>query len=249
MDKSNLKHSNFTNSSITNYIMSVVDSFSLDMTTISSKKFLKFKQRSPYCDENSLFICKKCKVVPELDFITLGKVNYSCPCNAINNITIDEILKNNIIVEEDEEDDEDNNKKGELKNNNFENYLKCKEHKKNFVYYCQTSKKNLCRDCLRLTDYHHNHILLLFDFKYYDIMKMKNHIDEILINEKNQQIDEILDNEKNEQISRLINLLSFIFNDFISHPNYSHITTIFNANIILDKFLADKNNNIDIETL
>ena len=246
MDEGILHQSNFTISSFTNKIVSYADSFSLDS---SSKKFLKLRQRSPYCDENSHFICKKCKVVPELDFISLGNANYSCTCNTINNMPIDEIIKNNIIVEEDEEDYNNNNKKGELKYNNFENYLKCNEHKKNFVYYCQTCEQNLCRDCLRSTDYHHNHILLLFDLKYYEIVKMKNHIEEIFINEKNQQIDDILDNEKNQQISRLMSLFSTIFNDFISHPNYSHITIISNMNTFLDKFIANKNNNTDIETL
>ena len=67
---------------------------------------------------------------------------------------------------------------------------------KKILYIISKLLKNLYRDCLRLTDYHHNHILLLFDIKYYDIAKMKNHIDEILINEKSQEIDEILDNEK-----------------------------------------------------
>ena len=120
---------------------------------------------------------------------------------------------------------------------------------KNFVYYCQTSKKNLCRDCLRSTDYHHNHILIFLDLKYYQIMKMKNHIEEVFTGEKNQQVDEILDNEKNQQINNLMKLLSVIYNDFISHPNYSHITIISNMNTFLEKFLANKNNNTDIEIL
>ena len=120
---------------------------------------------------------------------------------------------------------------------------------KNFVYYCQTSKKNLCRDCLRSTDYHHNHNLILLELKNYQIMKMKNHIKEIFTSEKNQQIDEILDNEKNQQINNLMNLLSVIYNDFIFHPNYSHITTISNMHTFLDKFLGDKKNIKDIEYL
>ena len=121
MDDVNLNQPNSTNSSLTNKIINI-DSFTLDS---SSKNFLKFKQRSPYCDENSHFICKICKSIPELDFVSLGNANYSCTCEEINNMPINEIVKNNIIVEEEGEEDNNNNnnEKGELKNNNFENYL------------------------------------------------------------------------------------------------------------------------------
>ena len=61
------------------------------MSSISSNKIMQFT------DGNSHFICKKCKTVPELDFVSLVNVNYSCCCYVINNMTIDEIIKNNII--------------------------------------------------------------------------------------------------------------------------------------------------------
>ena len=107
----------------------------------------------------------------------------------------------------------------------------------------QTSKQNLCRDCLNSTDYHHNHTLLLFDLKYLEMKKMNESINGILTSEKGQQIDKLLDNEKNEQINRLIYLLSVIYNDFIHHPNYSHIIIFSNAKTFLDKFIENKNNN------
>ena len=91
MEDINLNQPNSTNSFLTNEMVNV-DSFTLDS---SSKNFLKFKQRSPYCDENSHFICKICKSIPELDFISLGNANYSCACDEINNMPINKIVEYN----------------------------------------------------------------------------------------------------------------------------------------------------------
>ena len=234
-------------SSITNNIKCYVDSFSFSENT-SNKENIFFKEISSYSDINSHFFCKKCKTVPQLKFINFNKVNYSCGCYISNNMSIDNIFNNNII--KDYGDDEGNYKEGEINNYNIANYLKCSEHNKHFLYYCETGKQNLCRDCLKLTDYHHNHILLLFDLKYFEMKKMKEHIDKILINEKkNVELDDILDNEKDNQINRLMTLLSIIFNDFVYYPNKSHIDIISDAQDFIDKFIYNKNNSDVVSNL
>ena len=227
--------------SLSNLIKDDVDSFSL-----YNNKFKYFKETSPYSDMNDHFLCTNCKKVPILEFISLEFANYSCSCYSADNVKIDEIFIKNI--KKDEEDE--NEKTGNIQINNLERYLKCQTHLRNFVYYCQICKEDLCRDCFRKVEFHQNHTLYNFDINFLEIKNKKQHIDEILYNNKNTYIDEFLKDEEKEIIlSKFINLLSVIYNDFIGHPNYSHIIIIDNAAKYLDKFIANKDNNIIIENL
>ena len=141
-----------------------------------------------------------------------------------------------------EAEDEDGEKKENINLINIENYLQCSKHKKNYNYYCEICKKNLCRECLRENDSHHKHNLFCFDLYKYETDEQKTHLEKILFTESNN-----FDFEK-EIDPFFAYLLSVILNDYIYHPNYSHFKIITDAKNFLDNFISNKNNNKIIES-
>ena len=105
---------------------------SIDITDLNLNDI---KNVNSISDSNNHFICRKCKYVPSLEFVSLEKVNYSCSCYKVNNITIDEIINQNIVKDQTEEIENNQNKEnGEFDDNNYEEFLKCKKHFDNYVY-------------------------------------------------------------------------------------------------------------------
>ena len=184
-----------------------------------------FKRISTSSDINIHFICKKCKNVPLLEFISLEKENCTCIC---------------------QEEDEQKSAYSKLEDSgscedNYEDYLKCKIHKNNYLYYCQKCKKDLCSDCLKNSNDHQKHPLFFFDLNILEINQKKEQIDNILAAKNAKQIDSM--NQDNEIIiERFRFLLSVIFNDFTYHPNYNHFIIIDRAKKFIDKFILNNNN-------
>ena len=195
-------------------------------------------------DSNNHFICRKCKYVPSLEFVSLEKVNYSCSCYKANNITIDEIINQNIVKDQKEEIENNQNKEnGEFDDNNYEEFLKCKKHFDNYVYYCHHCKMDLCSDCFRKIKFHQAHSLFYFDLNIFEINQKMEQINKILMSEKKNYIK-----TENELIYiNFLYLLSVIFKDFLFHPNYAHFTIIYKIKEFIDKFLVNKS--IIIESL
>ena len=78
-------------------------------------------------------LCKHCKEIPILEFITNNKIRFICGCkNSPRDLNVNEIY--NFLYYFEEED------LGIKK-------LKCNAHFKQYVYYCEECKKNLCPQC------------------------------------------------------------------------------------------------------
>ena len=103
-------------------------------------------------------------------------------------------------------------------NTNLDNYYKCqkKEHReKKFKYFCFNCNRNLCKLCLRLSNYHKNHKMVIFENEIQNTKTLAYNI-----NEKLKKIKSI---EKD-----LKDLFNVIFDNFSKYPNnYSYID-IFN---------------------
>lgn len=125
----------------------------------------------------------------------------------------------------------------------FEDYLKCPEHKQNFIYYCKVDKENLCRKCIWEKSFHQDHTLFFFDLHYFEIYEIKKQIDNILFGKKQDNLNLNI----NDPIEYILHLLSVIFNDFREYPNYSHIEIFRNASKFFHDFINNKNNNQIIE--
>ena len=155
---------------------------SIDITDLNLNDI---KNVNSISDSNNHFICRKCKYVPSLEFVSLEKVNYSCSCYKANNITIDEIINQNIVKDQTEEIENNQNKEnGEFDDNNYEEFLKCKKHFDNYVYYCQYCKIDLCSDCFRKIKFHQAHSLFYFDLNIFEINQKMEQINKILMSEK-----------------------------------------------------------------
>ena len=214
---------------------------SIDITDLNLNDI---KNVNSISDSNNHFICRKCKYVPSLEFVSLEKVNYSCSCYKANNITIDEIINQNIVKDQTEEIENNQNKEnGEFDDNNYEEFLKCKKHFDNYVYYCQYCKIDLCSDCFRKIKFHQAHSLFYFDLNIFEINQKMEQINKILMSEKKNYIK-----TENELIyMNFLYLLSVIFKDFLLHPNYVHFTIIYKTKEFIDKYLVNKS--IIIESL
>ena len=211
-------------------------------SSLHSKSLLSFQinditdsvtLKSSYSQLNEHFICKKCKKVPIIKFETLNTLQYNCLC-AEDCKTIEKILIENIT-----KDGEDKSEKDIC----YEDYLKCSEHKQNYIYYCKIDKVNLCRKCIWEKSYHQDHTLFFFDLHYFEIYEIKKQIDNILNGKKQDNFDiNTLD-----PIEYIIHLLSVIFNDFREYPNYSHIVFFRDARKFFHDFISNENNNQIIE--
>ena len=235
-------HSNI-NKSLSNKIRDTEDSFSLD--NLSFNKFranlkeLKDWKLFPYSEINDHFICKNCKNIPIINFTSLENVDYSCSCCKVNNKEIKNIIYENIIKENEENEEEKNN--DTLDSQELENYLKCKKHKKIFLYYCKTCEENICRECLREKYFHQYHNIFFFDLYLFEMDYQIDQIYKILMNKyEESKLDFNI-------IDPFIYLLSVIFNDYLFLPNYSHFQIILNAYKFLEKYMTDINNNKNIE--
>ena len=224
----------------------IEESFSLDKSDSNSilssninDKLISETLKSSYSQLNEHFICKKCKTVPVIKFITLKNLKYACnclkECRELETI-MKENVQENILKDEDQKIEKDVY---------FEDYLKCPEHKQNYIYYCKVDKQNLCRQCIWEKSFHQDHTLFFFDLHYFEIYDKKRQIDNILNGKKQDQEDNF--NLNNDPIEYILHLLSVIFNDFREYPNYAHIEIFRNAIKYFFDFINNKNNNQIIE--
>ena len=214
------------------------DSFSLDKSNSILSSNIKDKiesvsLKSSFSQLNEHFICQKCKTVPVVKFNTLTNLKYACLCLKEEK-TLDKIIEENVLKDEEEKIEKDIY---------FEDYLKCPEHKQNFIYYCKVDKENLCRKCIWEKSFHQDHTLFFFDLHYFEIYEIKKQIDNILFGKKQDNLNLNI----NDPIEYILHLLSVIFNDFREYPNYSHIEIFRNASKFFHDFINNKNNNQIIE--
>lgn len=219
-------------SSLSNFIQDTENSFSLE----KSLKTKNTKKLSYFFDINDHFICRNCKTVPIINFVSLKNVDCSCSCYEIKNMSINDVFIKYIVRDIEVEN-------GEIVNNNIENYLKCNKHMKNYLYYCKICQKNLCRNCLSETNIHKIHSLFIFDLNIFELNEKKKCIYEILMNKLNNSFFE----KKINTIDTLFTLLNIIYNDFLYHTNYSHFRIFSNLKEFFDKFIIDKTNDEDIQ--
>ena len=215
--------------SFSNYInlLSLNNTNSFSIPVSSKNKNLNNKS---LLSKNSHFICRNCFNVPNINFITLTKMKYSCYCYNTEYIDIKEIIKKNIIKENEKENNG-------IFYGNFKKYLQCIKHDKNFYYYCLDCKENLCEDCLGKTKTHKIHDLFYYDLNFYKTdTKIKN-INEIFTTKlKKLKFEESI-------ICNFMDFLNIIFNDYMNHPNYYHFIIIDNLNDFSEKLSIDGNNN------
>jgi len=223
----NLSSSSFIKSNSSSY--HIVEEYSSIIISPENNNS-EIKERIPYSDNDSHFICRKCHKIPIIKFNnSLTNFNYSCSCFFSREISLKNII-NEYIVEENA-------------NVNIESYLKCQDHNENFFYYCKMDNTHLCRTCLRKQYLHQIHSLYSFDFYY------------CLINNKKENILNILKEKKKDSnfeinvVDLLLNLFCVIFNDFSSYPNYSHFVIIEEAYKFLENFISNKKNNQIINSL
>ena len=243
----NLLDSNNAPSFLSNNIISNNDSISLD-----SNSFNRFKENlqktiklSTYSVSNHHFICKNCKKIPQINFISFKIMDYSCSCFKADKISIDKVRVENIMKfrkkGEKEKKEDKVDEEGDFLNIESENYFKCQKHEGNFIYYCRTCEENICRQCLRERYFHQYHNIFFFDLYLYDMDYAIGEIDKILLTDLKD-----LKFEFNE-IDDFIYLLSVMYNDYLNHPNYFHFLNFFNAYNFLHKYLSNKDNIKNIE--
>ena len=154
------------------------------------------------------FLCKYCERVPIIEFIKANKIKYICKCeDSPRNLDIKDTY--NYLYYFDELD------LGIEK-------LKCHLHSKEYGYYCEECKINLCLQCFSDCNTHQNKIISLLlknytIYKYYYIYKN--------IKDKNQNYIDMennsLDNNK-ELENKLINLQNNL-NDSFCDENHKLI--------------------------
>ena len=182
----NLSDSNYninnSQSFLSNHINDLYDSESLD-----NNSFNRFKENlqkkiklSSYSVRNLHFICKNCKTIPQINFISFKAMDYSCSCYNSYNISLDKVITENIMKDKKEGEKEQKEDKKDEEENFPENYFKCQKHKKNFLYYCKTCKENICRECLR-EKYLHQYHNIFFDLYLFEMEYAIGEIDKILI--------------------------------------------------------------------
>ena len=204
----------------------------LDFSNISAISKSKFAQHYH-------FLCKHCNRVPTIKFIKDCKIRYICECkDSSKDLNIKEIY--NYLYYFDELD--------------FGiEYLKCYLHSKEYGYYCEKCKKNLCPQCFSDCSDHKNMITSLvtknnaidkYNYIYKKIKdKNQNYIniesDSFDYNNKPKSNNIILQNNENES--------SFIKNEdsYFLTPNKNEIS-IFNNEKIEFINIMEKNNNDEI---
>ena len=240
-------HINNSQSFLSNHINDFCDSVSLDNN--SFKRFKENLQKtiklSSYSVRNHHFICKNCKTIPQINFISFKTIDYSCSCCNTYNISLDKVRIGSIMKDikkgEKEQKEDKKDEEEDFSNIELENYFKCQKHKENFLYYCKTCEENICRECLRERYLHQYHIIFFFDLYLFEMDYAIGEIDKILITDLKD-----LKFEFNE-IDDFIYLLSVMYNDYSYHPNYIHILNFFNAYHFLHKYLSNKENIKNIE--
>lgn len=242
----------YNKSSITNEIKDIYDSIYLDNKSYDNKSYNKFienmkevkmKKFSTYCDINDHFICKNCKYVPIINFVSFQEIEYSCSCYKVNRISINQIMNETIIKEKEANEIEKESKKDKSRELfiTTEKYLKCQKHMKSFLYYCKTCEENICRECLRERYFHQYHNIFFFDLYLYEMDYKIGQLEKILLND----IKDL--NFEFDMVENLIYLLSVIVKDYLLYPNYSHFLIIINASQFLGNYIINRNNNNIIE--
>jgi len=183
-------------------------------------KTYKFEKKMKFF-ETQHFVCKKCCSLPVIESISKDEININCECN---NPTINLSFKNgkeninNYIMNEQEIIES-------KKENLIVNSFICNKHIKNYKYFCNKCRKNLCRKCLKNENHIENHSendLIVFDFLSKEL------------NSKIEDIKKIL----NEDIFYKFNfndnkigyreLVMIIINDYYKYQNYNIIKSIEN---------------------
>ena len=195
----------------------------------------------PFSFTNDHFVCKCCNQVPIIQVKSFNEINYECKKQRVNNTNIEKILNEFISINEINEDNKSSN-------------LLCLAHKKPFKYYCCGCSINLCENCLKRSDIHCKHSLIIFDQLYYIFNKKIINIAEILMinggniafekeNSNSNNNNDILSFEKenfNPNIENFIRLMSIIFNDFKNYQSYNLFQNILNIEYFLSNFIKNK---------
>ena len=197
-------------------------------------------------ENTSHFICNNCHTVPLIEFQSFITVSYQCLCFEHSKLNIKDLLEMKIFhefgnynkIKDNKSRESGSRSRSRSRSNKSESFLinkkrdyplnlKCIEHDENFDYYCLVCKKNLCRECLRISNDHENHSIEIFDFKFSEINKIISY---------NKDFLKIKENDS-DHIKKFKELMKIIINDFKYSPNYSHFFIIKS----FDKFLNEKN--------
>ena len=192
--------------------------------TITNKYIEKIKVTKCYRCRNSILISE---ILYENNYIYLL---IHCPCQELEYFSLDEFENKYIFEEKDE------------KNSNkiLTNFLYCSKTKKNFVYYCMDSKKDLCRDCIGEEKNHSNHkivdfakirtktnnIRVIYQYLFNGIKEEKSEDKETTEdNNENTGDDERTEersNNNNDNNSDNTNTISFFSNDTVYELDNGH---------------------------
>jgi hypothetical protein len=131
------------------------------------------------------------------------KIKLNCPCERNKDISYEEIIK--LLVQELDEIID------------ISHYYLCQkqEHRnKKFKYFCKTCKEHLCSLCLKLTNAHKEHDLVIFYNTINETKKLASQIKNKLYTFNNVN-------------SNLKELFNIIYDNFLTYPNhYSYILII-----------------------